>query len=136
MKTTLFAAAMCVFASASSFAEVSIITHPSNTSSLSQKDIERIYLGKENQFPNGKAVEAANLKDGALKDAFNSDLLNRSSAQIGAYWSKLIFTGKGIPPTELETEADVVAFVASNENAIGYVDSSAVTPEVKVILSL
>ena len=50
-----------------------------------------------------------------------------------AYWSKLVFTGKGTPPDELASSADAVAAVAKHENAIAYVDSAAVDGSVKVV---
>ncbi len=34
---------------------------------------------------------------------------------------RLIFAGRGIPPAQFSTEGDVMAFVASNRGAIGYI---------------
>jgi hypothetical protein len=59
--------------------------------------------------------------------------VGKSSSQLNAYWSKLVFTGKGTPPEKLTTDQAVIDFVAANGNAIGYVDSAKVTDKVKVI---
>jgi hypothetical protein len=71
--------------------------------------------------------------DSASRATFDTTTLERSSSQVAAYWSKLVFTGKGIPPKEVNNDAEVIAIVADNQNAVGYVDSSAVTGAVKAI---
>ena len=116
------------------FAEVVVIVHPSNDSTLSQKDVQRIFLGKEKKFSNGNEVLPVNqVPSSSARGSFDTDTLGRSSTQIAAYWSKLVFTGKGIPPKELDNDAAVLAIVADNQHAIGYVDSASVSDAVKVI---
>ena len=47
---------------------------------------------------------------------------------------KAIFTGRGFPPVEKSSDAEVAAFVAGNASAIGYVSSAATLPNgVKVV---
>jgi ABC-type phosphate transport system substrate-binding protein len=45
----------------------------------------------------------------------------------------LIFTGKGTPPKQSGSDADVKALIAKNPNMIGYIDASAVDGSVKVV---
>lgn len=117
-----------------SHAELVLIVHPSNDATLDLKSAQRIFLGKENKFSNGKeALPINQVPESSSRASFDSDTLGRSSTQVAAYWSKLVFTGKGIPPKEVGNDADVIAVVADNQNAIGYVDSSAVTAAVKAI---
>jgi hypothetical protein len=59
--------------------------------------------------------------------------LGRSSSQVSAYWSKLVFTGKGIPPKEVADDAAVVDLVSKNPSVIGYIDKASVTDAVKVV---
>ncbi|MEO9947253.1 MAG: phosphate ABC transporter substrate-binding protein [Paraglaciecola sp.] len=117
-----------------SFAEVVVIVHPSNDANFSQKVVQRIYLGKEKKFSDGKEVLPVNqVPSSAARESFDSDTLGRSTTQVAAYWSKLVFTGKGIPPKELDNDAAVIAIVAENPNAIGYIDSASVTGAVKAV---
>ncbi len=117
-----------------SFADVVVVVHPSNDAALNAKTVKRIFLGKEKKFSNGKEVLPLNqVPTSGARDSFDTDTLGRSSNQIAAYWSKLVFTGKGIPPKELDNDAAVLAIVADNPNAIGYVDSASVSDAVKVI---
>ena len=46
-----------------------------------------------------------------------------------------MFSGKATPPKELGSSADVKKFVASNPDAIGYIEKSAVDSSVKVVFS-
>ena len=117
-----------------SLADVVVVVHPSNDAALSKKAVQRIFLGKEKKFSNGKEVLPINQTPSSnARDSFDTNTLGRSSTQIAAYWSKLVFTGKGIPPKELDNDAAVLAIVADNQNAIGYVDSASVSDAVKVI---
>lgn len=115
-------------------AEVAIIVHPSNNNELSVSDISKIYFGKRKSFPSGEQVIAINLTEGTpVRDEFNREVLGKSDQQLKAYWSKLVFTGKGVPPNEVTQDAMVISLVSSNPSMIGYVDASSVTDGVKVV---
>lgn len=117
-----------------SLADVVVVVHPSNDAALNKKLVKRIFLGKEKKFSNGKEVLPINqVPSSDTRGSFDTGTLGRSSTQIAAYWSKLVFTGKGIPPKELDNDAAVLAIVSDNPNAIGYVDSASVSDAVKVI---
>ncbi len=117
-------------------AETAVIVHPSNSASLSQKDIANLFLGKKKSFPGGGQAIPVNQEEGsAVREGFNDSVLGKSSSQLKSYWSRLIFTGKGTPPKEVGGDADVVGLVAANPNTIGYVDAGAVSGDVKVVFS-
>jgi ABC-type phosphate transport system substrate-binding protein len=125
-----------VFTVISAYGDIAVVVHPSNTTALDKSALERIYMGKTNNFNNGRAALPINASKGNVTRAeFNKLVIERSEAQINAYWSKLLFTGKGTPPKELATDQEIIATVSANEDAIGYVDSSAVTDNVKVVAS-
>jgi ABC-type phosphate transport system substrate-binding protein len=119
------------------FANVAVIVHPSNAATLSQDDINKIFTGRAKNFTDGKAAEPVNLSETvAVRADFDQKALGRSSSQVKAYWSKLVFTGKGTPPKEMASEQEVLDAVAKNPAAIGYVSAGAVTGSVKVALTL
>ena len=123
-----------LFAVTASYADIAVVVHPANTSNLDKNAIERIFMGKANNFDNGRAALPINAAKGATtREIFNTAVIGRSDAQVNAYWSKLLFTGKGTPPKELATDQDIIANVAANEDAIGYVDAAAVTSAIKVV---
>ncbi|WP_337842656.1 phosphate ABC transporter substrate-binding protein [Rheinheimera sp.] len=135
LKTIFAAAALSI--SVAAFANVAVIVHPSNGAAVSQDDLNKIYTGRSKSFADGKAAEAVNLADSvAVRADFDQKALGRSSSQMKAYWSKLVFTGKGTPPKELASEQEVLDYVAKTPGAIGYVSAGAVNANVKVALTL
>lgn len=115
-------------------AGISIIVHPSNSTPLENKDISRIFLGKVKSFNSELTAMPMNLPEGnPSRKVFEKSVLNKSSNQIKAYWSKLVFTGKGTPPLEAISESELVNLVSANPNLIAYVDDSLVTDKVKVV---
>lgn len=109
-------------------ADVAVIVSKSNAASLSQQDVSQIYLGKN------KALTPL-LSDGGAADEFVEKALSRSPSQYKAYWAKLAFTGGGRPPAS-HSAAEVISKVAGSADLIGVVDAAAVTPDVKVLLTL
>lgn len=119
---------------AKSWAEVVVIVNPSVSAAVSAKDISRIFLGKSKSLPGGHKVKPLSLSDGnAARDEFNEKVLKKSNSQLKSYWSKLIFTGKGQPPKELGSDADMVNQVSSDPGSIGYISKENVTDAVKVL---
>lgn len=118
-------------------ADVAVIVHPTNTNTLALGDVESIFMLKKSTFSDGSKASPFYLSgDDGTRNLFNEKALGKSSSQLKAYWSKLVFTGKGTPPPELPSSAEAVAKVASDPTAVAYVDKSAVTAAVKVVLSL
>ncbi len=135
MKTLirLLLAASMVFSGAA-FAEVVVIVHQSNTDNLDPEMIQRIFLGKTKGFPTaGKAVPLDLPQDSTARADFLAKVVKKTQSQYTAYWAKLMFTGKGVPPKETDSDKDVVTLVSKNPSLIGYVDAASVTPDVRVV---
>ncbi|WP_218311990.1 phosphate ABC transporter substrate-binding protein [Alteromonas antoniana] len=129
--TAIFAATAL---SSSVLAEVVVVVHPSNEASLTEKDVQRIFLGKEKKFPDGRESIPVNQEtSNDIRGDFDQNVLGRNSSQVAAYWSKLVFTGKGVPPKEVSGDSAVIELIKENKSVIGYIDSASVTGDVKVI---
>jgi len=112
-------------------ADIAVIVNPANTATLTTDELTRLYTGRSS------ALTAVNIAESSpLRGQFDEKGVGRSSAQLKAHWSKLVFTGKGTPPLELPSEAAVIEHVANNPGAVGYVDAASVTDAVKVALTL
>ncbi len=119
-------------------AEVAVIVHPSSSvASLTEDDVARLFLGKAKSFPGGAQAVPINQNEGSpARDKFNETVCKKNASQYKAYWSQLVFTGKGTPPKDGGNDAEVKALIASNPNMIGYVDSSVVDASVKVVYKI
>jgi len=134
LKRSLAALAVALTFSASALADVSVIVNKSNTVDIPVEDIKRLFLGKQSEFSNGSEAIPVNLSVGnGSRVEFDESVLGRSSAQVQSYWSKLVFTGKGTPPKEVDSDAAALELVLKNPSTIAYIDSSKVTGDVRVI---
>lgn len=116
-------------------AEVVIVVHPDNpVQTLSQRQLVDLYMGRAQHFPDGTLALRIDLPpESATRAAFYRGLVNKSVAEVNAYWARLLFTGRASPPQPLNDAPGVLAAVRANRNAIGYLDSAAVDGSVKVV---
>lgn len=118
-------------------AQVVIVSAKNPISKLTKEQAAQIFLGQSRSFITGGQAEALDLaEDAPLRKAFYLAIANKAPAQMKAHWSKLEFSGAARAPKALANSAEVVKQVAENPRFIGYVDASAVTPGVKVVLTL
>jgi len=115
--------------------DVVVIVSASNaTTTLSKNQIVDIFLGKANRFPDGSKVVPIDQAEGsAERDEFYLKASGKSAPQLKAYWSKIIFTGRGQPPRDVANGVEVKKLIAENPNAIGYMDRSLADASVKVL---
>jgi hypothetical protein len=110
---------------------VVVIAHP-GLGKLSALTIQRIYTGKTIEVA-GVPVVAVNLKPGRLRDSFLQRYLHQDEDKYVAYWTVRRFIGKGMPPKEMANPADLIRFVQTTPGAIGYIDDSALKPDLNVV---
>ena len=116
------------------FADVAVIIHPNNDAQLTTEDIAKIYLGKLKRFPNGNLAVPLDRTEGTdIRVKFLESTVGKDETKMKSYWSRLIFTGKGIPPKVVESDEEVRELVSRNPDIIGYIDANAVDNTVKVV---
>jgi ABC-type phosphate transport system substrate-binding protein len=114
---------------------VVIVSAKSHVSALRADQVADIFLGQIGNFPDGAEAIALDQSIGSpLRDDFYAKIASKSPALVKAYWTKMIFTGRGQPPKELPNNAAVRKQVADNPNLIGYIDRSALDSSVKAVL--
>lgn len=130
---TMLLAALLIWVPVS-FAEIAVIVHKSNADDLDANYLQMIFLGKAKGFPSaGKAVPLDLPESSPLREVFLKQIAKKTKAQFTAYWAKLMFTGKGVPPKVVENEQAMIELVSKNPSIIGYVDAASVTGDVRVI---
>lgn len=122
-------------AAGAAVAEVVVVVSPHNpASALSRTEVSNIFLGKLRQFPDGRPASPVDQPEGSeVRTAFYREIGNRTPAEIKAYWSKMIFTGRGHPPPVAAGDERVKEIVAGQPGAIGYIGSASVDRRVKVL---
>ena len=133
----LFLMGAAVAVAGATSAGIAVVVNPAVGDSFDKSQVERLFLGKTSKLPGGGAAQVVDQVDGtAARVGFYQGVSGKSESQVKAYWSKLIFTGKGTPPQQVADDAAVKAFVGSTANGIGYVDSGSVDGSVKVVFEL
>ena len=129
----LFRAAACHGAGAGEL--VVIVSARSPVTSLRADQVADIFLGQIANFPSGAEVVALDQRIGSPeRDEFYAKVTSKTPPLVKAYWTKMIFTGRGQPPKEVSGSAAIRKMVAENPSLIGYIDRSALDASVKTVL--
>jgi ABC-type phosphate transport system substrate-binding protein len=113
---------------------VPVVSAKSHVKDLNADQVADIFLGKTSRFPDGtQAVPIDQSEDSPARDKFYAQFTGKSPAQMKAYWSKIIFTGRGQPPRQVAGSAEAKKLVAQNPNAIAYIDAKLVDDSVRVV---
>ena len=127
---------LVLLASPFALADVVVIGHPAGPDTLDANQIRDLFIGRSNQLPNGQAAVPLDLEAGnPLREEFHTKVTGRSQAQLNAFWSQQVFTGKGHPPRTLDSTAAMKATVSATPGAVGYISASEVDNSVKVLLT-
>lgn len=129
--TTLFLA--CAIAQAGEL--VVIVSARSPVETLRPDQVAAIFLGQSARFPDGSVASAIDQPIGSSqRDGFYQRVTGKTPALLKAWWSKMVFTGRGQPPRDLAGNAAVRQAVANDPVAVGYIDREALDPTVRQVL--
>lgn len=113
---------------------VAVVSARSAITALSPTQVADIFLGRSTRFPDGThAVPIDQNEDSPVRERFYAQFTGKSAAQVKAHWSKIIFTGRGQPPRQASSGAELKKMVADNPQAIGYIDPKLVDSSVRVL---
>jgi ABC-type phosphate transport system substrate-binding protein len=116
-------------------AEIVVVVNPNNPiESFSRRELVDLYMGRTQSFSDGSMALRLDLPpDSQVRGDFYRGLVNKSVAEVNAYWAKLLFTGRASPPQVMDNSQSVLKAVRENKNAVGYIDSKDVDSSVKVV---
>lgn len=113
---------------------VVIVNAQSGESSATHEFLTGAFLKKTTRWPGGEQLRPVDLRaDSVTRSGFSEAVLRRSVSAVRNYWQQRIFTGRGVPPPELESDAAVLQYVRLHPGAVGYVSQQADCREVKVL---
>lgn len=138
-----YLSSVCVIAfmlgvSAMAAAEILVIGHPATEMRVTEKEqLADLYLGKRDELSGQRVRVLDHSEGGSVRQRFYQQVTGRSLSQLNAYWSKLIFTGKGMPPEQVGEDFDVIGLVQDDPSAVGYIDADSLSGErVKVLFRI
>jgi ABC-type phosphate transport system substrate-binding protein len=90
--------------------------------SIRRADLSGIFMRKSRSWGDGSQIVPVDLPaTSRTREGFSRAVHGKSVAFVTRYWHRLIFSGRGIPPIEVSSDAAVIEFVKSNRGAIGYI---------------
>jgi ABC-type phosphate transport system substrate-binding protein len=111
-----------------------VIVHPDNPSTTLSRDALRdAYLKKATEW-HGATIRPIDLSTRfPAREQFTLSVIRKSPSQLRTYWNQQVFSGKGVPPPEVDSPADVISYVLANRGAVGYLPADADPGKAKVI---
>jgi len=92
------------------------------------------FLKKVTRWSTGDTIKPVDQRvEAPVRQRFSEDVIGRSVAAVKSYWAQLVFSGRDVPPPELENDDEVVRYVLKNAGAVGYVSQSANVDRVKIL---
>ena len=160
----LVTAVLALFAPLAAAQIVIVTSADGRIGELSRQQAEQLYLGRTRSLPAGAPVALAALPAGRLRgrvyeqltgknppgpgaalapgggasarDRFYEQLTGKNPSQIRAYWSRMVFTGRALPPQQAENVRELGARLMTDPNLIGYLSAADADPRLKVLLKL
>lgn len=95
---------------------------------------QRLYTGRAVEV-GGVAIIAVNAAPGSkARERFLASVMNMDEERYVGYWTVRKHVGKGTPPRDMRSAAEVIAFVSATPGALGYVSASELRSGLNVVL--
>jgi ABC-type phosphate transport system substrate-binding protein len=112
-----------------------VVVNASNSASaFDRRFLAEAFLKKATRWADGSTIRPVDLNgESPVRQRFSEDVLGRPVVAVKNYWQQNLFSGRDLPPPELDTDDEVVRFVAKHDGAIGYVSGAANVERVKIV---
>jgi ABC-type phosphate transport system substrate-binding protein len=93
------------------------------------------FLKRTTRWTSGEVLKPVDQRSTSfVRQKFSDGVLHRSVAAVKNYWQQRIFSGRDLPPPELDSDEAVVSFVSSHHGSVGYVSGAAKLERVKPVV--
>lgn len=132
----LFITLLLITLSSLSYAQtVVVVAKGSDIETLDDQYVANIFLARTTRFPNGSRAMPIELKGNPLRSRFYQEISGKTPNQLYAYWTTLVFTGKGKPPRSYSNAEELQKKLLSHQGSITYLPIDQVTKEMKIVYS-
>ena len=97
-----------------------VVSEKNATRSLSAQEALHIFMGRTRSFPDGLPATSYELADAPQRAGFYRTLADMSLAQVTSYWARLMFSGRNLPPQQVDDQAALMDKIRNNPQAIGW----------------
>ena len=113
-----------------------LIANPANPiATLSRGEVSKLFLLKRTRWSSGQRAQPVDqVESSPVRRQFSNAIHGMDVPSVKSFWQEIVFSGKGDPPPERASDAQVLAYVRSRPNGLGYVASSTYADGVKIIV--
>lgn len=116
---------------------VVVVNARSGVAAMSRNEVVNLFFGRSRQFFNGIEAQPVDMLDAHPDRArFYAALVGKDLAEVNAYWSRQVFSGRLPPPVKVATPEEVLKWVVSHPGGIGFVELSKADARVRVVYEL
>ncbi|CAK0773212.1 Phosphate ABC transporter substrate-binding protein [Gammaproteobacteria bacterium] len=134
MRTSILFLTCVLVSTTASSGVVVVVSAQSPADRMDKQTVQDIFLGKQSAFPDGRpAIALDQPEESPLQQSFYAKVIDKKVSQAWDYWAQQNTYGKARPPQAISDPDAMKNLVASNTNAIGYIDSSALDSSVRVV---
>jgi len=99
-----------------------IVNPEAQVQQITPRTLLRIYSMQKKYWPNGKKIKVYTLSHLQQNHQnFVKKILKSQPYQLERHWKRLLFSGIGKAPTQLENEQEMIEKINSSPGAIGYI---------------
>lgn len=112
-----------------------VVVHPNNpVTSVDRTFLQDAFLKRIKRWPGDEVLRPVDLEvRSGVRKYFSKQVLGRSVQAVRAYWQQRIFSGRDVPPPELASDQEVIAYVLRYPGAVGYVSAGGDLKGAKVV---
>lgn len=113
---------------------VVVVNRDSGVDRLTREEVANLFLGRYGRMPSGLAALPVDATPD--KQAFYERLVGKQLPELQSYWARLMFSGRGSPPRQVDSAEEALEIVRNNKGAIAYVERAKADARVRVVLEL
>lgn len=113
---------------------VVVVNARSGVAAMTRNEVINVFFGRSRQYFNGVEAQPVDLVDSHPDRArFYNALIGKDVAEVNAYWSRQVFSGRLQPPTKVNSAEEVIKWVSSRPGGIGFVELAKADARVRVV---
>ena len=117
--------------------DLAVVVNPLNdVKQLSQSEVINLYMGRKKKLGQNSVLPLDLIGTNPVKLSFYKHLMDKDLSEINSYWARLIFSGQGSPPRQMDSIAEIRQTIRDNLGAIGYVPVNEITEDLKVVFRI
>ena len=113
---------------------VVVVNVRSGVAAMSRNEVVNIFFGRNREFFNGIEAQPVDLIDSHPdRVRFYSALVGKDLAEVNAYWSRQVFSGRMQAPSKMSSSEEVMKWISSHPGGIGFVELAKADARVRVV---